>query len=95
MITLTHRVRTSWTTDRCLAEEGAHMTDVERIVRILHESWDLRDPERGASVVADDCQFEDVARGELLSGPEAYKEDYQRWRAAFPGGERKVVRVIV
>ena len=25
------------------------MTYVERIVRIFHESWDLRDPERGAS----------------------------------------------
>ena len=71
------------------------MTDVERIVRIFHESWDLRDPDRGASVIADDCHFEDVARGELLSGPEGYKDDYHRWRAAFPDGEVKIARVIV
>ena len=71
------------------------MTEVERIVRIFHESWDLRDPERGAAVIADDCHFEDVARGELLSGPEAYIADYHRWRTAFPDGECKVVRVIV
>lgn len=71
------------------------MTDTERIVRIFHESWDLRDPERGASVIAEDCRFEDVARGELLSGPEAYKDDYHRWRAAFPDGEVKIARVIV
>ena len=71
------------------------MTEVERIVRIFHESWDLRDPERGAAVIADDCHFEDVARGELLKGPEAYKADYHRWRTAFPDGECKVARVIV
>ena len=38
---------------------------------------------------------EDVARGELQPGREAYKHDYQRWRDAFPDGEIKVVNVIV
>lgn len=71
------------------------MTEVERIVRIFHESWDHRDPDHGASVIADDCSFEDVARGELLSGPEGYKKDYHRWRGAFPDGEVKVTNVIV
>ena len=32
---------------------GSHkkvkMTETERIVRIFHESWDLRDPERGTT----------------------------------------------
>ena len=71
------------------------MTETERIVRIFHESWDLRDPERGATVIAEDCYFEDIARGELLPGPEGYKRDYHRWREAFPDGEVKVVNVIV
>jgi steroid delta-isomerase-like uncharacterized protein len=71
------------------------VTETERIVRIFHESWDLRDPDRGATVIADDCHFEDVARGELLSGPEAYKRDYHRWRDAFPDGEVKITNVIV
>ena len=52
------------------------MPETERIVRIFHESWDLRDPERGAAVIAEDCRFEDVARGELLSGREGYRRDY-------------------
>ncbi len=60
------------------------MTETERIVRIFHESWDLRDPDGGATIIAEDCHFEDIARGELLSGPEAYKRDYYRWREAFP-----------
>ncbi len=71
------------------------MTEVERIVRIFHESWDLRDPERGVGVIADDCAFEDVARGEPQVGPDGYRADYHRWRAAFPDGEVKIVRVIV
>jgi steroid delta-isomerase-like uncharacterized protein len=71
------------------------VTETERIVRIFHESWDMRDPDRGATVIADDCRFEDVARGELLSGPEAYRRDYHRWRDAFSDGEVKITNVIV
>ncbi len=71
------------------------ISETERVVRIFHESWGLRDPDRGATVIAEDCQFEDVARDELQPGPEAYKRDYYRWREAFPDGECKVVNVIV
>ena len=62
------------------------MTETEKIVRIFHESWDMRDPDRGATVITEDCQFEDIARGERQIGPEAYKHDYYRWREAFPVG---------
>ena len=71
------------------------MHETERIVRIFHESWELRDPERGAAVIADDCYFEDVARGELLSGPDGYVRDYHRWRSAFPDGTLEITNVIV
>ena len=71
------------------------MTETERIVRTFHESWDLRDPKRGASVIAQDCRFEDVARGELQIGPDGYTRDYERWRSAFPDGEVKVINVVV
>ena len=69
--------------------------ETERIVRMFHESWDRRDPEGGASVIAEDCDFRDMARGEPLPGPEGYKRDYYRWREAFPDGEVKVTNVIV
>ncbi len=70
------------------------MNSSEKTVRQFHESWDLRDPDRGAAVIAPDCQFEDVARGESQIGPDGYRADYHRWRAAFPDGEVKVVKVI-
>ena len=44
---------------------------------------------------APECRFEDVARNEAQTGPEAYKCDYERWRAAFPDGTLKIVNVIV
>ena len=71
------------------------MTETERTVRTFHESWDLRDPRRGANVIAHDCRFEDVARGELQVGPDGYTRDYERWLAAFPDGEVKIINVIV
>ncbi len=71
------------------------MHETERIVRIFHESWDMRDPERGAAVIADDCRFEDVARAELLTGPEGYVRDYHRWRTAFPDGQLEITNVII
>jgi len=71
------------------------MHPTEKIVRQFHESWDLRDPERGVAVISDDCKFEDVARNEKQIGPEGYRMDYERWRRAFPDGEVKVTNVIV
>lgn len=71
------------------------MHPTEKTVRQFHESWDLRDPARGAEVIADDCAFEDVARGETLPGKAAYVADYERWREAFPTGRCQVERVIV
>ena len=55
----------------------------------------MRDPDRGAEVISEDCAFEDIARGEKLLGKEAYKSDYNRWREAFPDGLCKVENVIV
>jgi hypothetical protein len=44
------------------------MHPTEKVVRQLNESWDMHDPDRGAEVIADDCAFEDIARGEKLPG---------------------------
>ena len=56
------------------------MHPTEKVVRQFHESWDMRDPERGVAVVADDCRFEDISRGGRQIGPDGYRMDYERWR---------------
>jgi len=64
------------------------------VARTFHQSWDDRDPDLGASVIADDCEFVDVPRGELQIGPQGYKNDYERWRTAFPDGMVKITNII-
>jgi predicted ester cyclase len=64
------------------------------IARIFHEAWNDPDPERGAAVIAPDCQFVDVPRSEKLIGPDGYRRDYYRWRMAFPDGRVEIVNVI-
>jgi steroid delta-isomerase-like uncharacterized protein len=64
------------------------------IARKFHEAWTERDPEGGAALIAADCEFYDVARGEPPRGPEGYKRDYNRWLAAFPDGQCEVTHVV-
>ena len=64
------------------------------VARTFHQSWDDRDPDRGAAVIADDCEFYDVPRAELQLGPQGYKHDYERWRTAFPDGMVKITNII-
>ena len=62
------------------------MHPTKKIVRQFHKSWGMRDLDRGAAVIAVDCDFEGVVRNEKLLRKDAYKVDYHRWREAFPDG---------
>lgn len=64
------------------------------VARIFHEAWAERNPDRGAAVIANDCRFVDVPRGEIQRGPEGYRHDYERWRTAFPDGTVEITNVI-
>ena len=68
--------------------------DNATVARTFHEAWDERNPDRGAAVIADDCEFVDVPRSEIQRGPEGYRQDYERWRTAFPDGTVKITNVI-
>lgn len=70
------------------------MRDNVTVARTFHEAWAERNPEKGAAVIADDCKFIDVPRGETQIGPEGYRQDYERWRSAFPDGTVKITNVI-
>lgn len=72
------------------------MSDMDNITvaRTFHEAWDEKDPDKGASVIAKDCIFVDVPRGEKQYGPEGYRNDYERWRKAFPDGTVKITNVV-
>ena len=68
--------------------------DNAAVARTFHQAWAERNPDRGAAVIADDCEFVDVPRGEIQRGPEGYRHDYERWRTAFPDGTVEIINVI-
>jgi steroid delta-isomerase-like uncharacterized protein len=68
--------------------------DNVKVASIFHQAWAEGNPDRGAAVIADDCEFIDVPRGEIQRGPEGYRSDYERWRTAFPDGTVKITNVI-
>lgn len=69
-------------------------SDNANVARTFHEAWAERNPDKGAAVIADDCIFVDVPRAEIQHGPEGYRNDYERWRTAFPDGTVKITNVI-
>ena len=56
------------------------MHPTEKIVRQFHESWDMRDPERGAEIIAPERMTE-IAQKVLRQrgGVEAGRSDVQRF----------------
>ena len=69
-------------------------SDNVSVARTFHEAWAERNPDRGAAVIADDCKFVDVPRGEIQHGPDGYRHYYERWRTAFPDGTVEITNVI-
>jgi len=65
------------------------VTETERIVRTFHESWDLRDPERGAKLIAQDCQFEDGHVANFKSVPMATPATTRGGVQRFPTGKSR------
>ena len=63
------------------------------IAKTFHEAWAECDPDKGAAVIADDCIYVDVPRNEIQKGPDGYRKDYERWRAAFPDGTVEITKV--
>ncbi|MGD8519788.1 MAG: ester cyclase [Desulfobacterales bacterium] len=70
------------------------LKDNVTVAHTFHQAWAERNPDRGAAVIADDCEFIDVPRGEIQRGPDGYRHDYERWRTAFPDGTVEITNVI-
>ena len=64
------------------------------VAHAFHQAWAERNPDKGAAVIANDCEFVDVPRGEIQRGPQGYRHDYERWRTAFPDGTVEITKVI-
>lgn len=68
--------------------------DSESVVRAIFRSINDRDVELGASLVADDCEYLDVPTGQIWTGPEGWREQFNWWIGAFPDGKVEITNLI-
>ena len=68
--------------------------DNASIVRIAYEAFNDRALQRGAAVIADDCELVDVPSGSTFHGPEGYKQSMEGWLRAFPDGRIEITNLI-
>jgi steroid delta-isomerase-like uncharacterized protein len=66
----------------------------ETLARSLYECFNARKLEKGAELVADDCEWVDVASGAVFKGPQGYLEFDNGWLTAFPDGKLEVTNVV-
>ena len=68
--------------------------NIERVARSIFDSVNERDVERGASLMAEECEFVEVPTGEVFRGPAGWRQNFDRWLGAFPDGRVEVTTLI-
>jgi steroid delta-isomerase-like uncharacterized protein len=68
--------------------------DNSTIARQLYSSWNERDFDRTAELMADDGEIVLVGSGTRFVGPEGVKEFDHMWADAFPDGEVEIDELI-
>jgi steroid delta-isomerase-like uncharacterized protein len=66
----------------------------EALARSLYEHFNARELDQAAALVADDCEWLDVASGAVFDGPKGYLEFDNGWLTAFPDGKLEVTNVV-
>jgi steroid delta-isomerase-like uncharacterized protein len=66
----------------------------ERIVRELFESINTRDAERGAAVIAPNCELIDVPFGEVYHGVDGWRRYHELWTTSFPDGRIEITTLV-
>ncbi len=74
--------------------KGTATTKAETLARSLYDNFNAHKLEEGAKLVADDCEWVDVASGAVFKGPKGYLEFDDGWLTAFPDGQVEVTNVV-
>jgi steroid delta-isomerase-like uncharacterized protein len=69
-------------------------TEAGSVAEQYFDAFNRRDFERGAGLVAEECEWLHVATGEVFRGPAGYKESASRWTRAFPDATVEIARVV-
>lgn len=68
--------------------------DNASIARTIYESFNNRDFDRAASLMANDVEWRDMPTGEVWHGPNGFKQSFQRWATAFPDGKCEITNLV-
>jgi steroid delta-isomerase-like uncharacterized protein len=69
-------------------------SDNARLARAFYESWNERDFDRGAELVAEDGVQTIVGSGERFEGPDGFRRFSRMWADAFPDGRVEIESLI-
>jgi steroid delta-isomerase-like uncharacterized protein len=86
-------LRTSDIADK-VASKAAGTGKPEALARSLYEHFNAHELDKGAALVADDCEWVDMASGVVFKGPKGYLEFDNGWLTAFPDGKVEVTNVV-
>src|ERR1700676_874958 len=80
-------------------DESMIKQDVATIVRSLYNNFNNHTTDgewldRLLSVVADECELVDIARGATLRGKDGVREYEMRWHTAFPDGKVEITNLF-
>lgn len=86
-------LRTTETTEKAGAK-AASAGKTEALARSFYEHFNARELDKNAALIADDCEWLDVASGAVFKGPKGYLEFDNGWLTAFPDGKCEVTNVV-
>ncbi|MBI2394555.1 MAG: ester cyclase [Deltaproteobacteria bacterium] len=72
----------------------ASTTDIASIARSLYDNFNQRDLDKAVSIIATECEFQEMPTGQKFRGPEGVRQDLQMWLKAFPDGKCNITNVI-
>jgi len=68
--------------------------DNATFARSLMESINAHDAERGAALIPDDTEWEEVPTGTRYRGPDGWRENFSFWIGAFPDGRVEITNLV-
>ena len=72
------------------------MSDENRqVAETIYAAFNDRDFERGLALVAENAEWENVASGQVLRGPEGLRTNYEQWARAFPDARCEEIEIRV
>src|SRR5213083_2502904 len=68
--------------------------DTVAIGKEWFDSWNARDFDRGAKLVADGAEIVETPTGETFRGPDGSRQESEKWATALPDGKVQVRTAI-